>query len=401
MTALLSWLGPGRKLTRTGRITLADARELVALLDTGDQIDPKIGDRTFRTKSSEELYELTLVVEWAKAARLVRAAKGRLVPVRSRAGLLDRPLELAGRLWEVLGQLGPTICREGWFESLLRYEFGNGLAALTVAVRRDTSVPIEEAANAVWDEISPSFTLDNATDLQRDTVRKANHRDVGATLSALEQLGAVTLTDAEVALTPLGRRLIRGSLDAEPGDPMLRIRVELLEVEPTVWRRLLVPAGLRLDQLHRVLQAAIGWTDSHLHWFTIGDQRWGVPDPDWPELGVRDERVATVRDLATLGSGRFGYTYDFGDDWQHALVVELETRAEAGRTSPTCVDGAGACPPEDCGGAPGYEDLRRVLADPGDPAHGELLSWLGMVATAGFDPAHFDLTRANRTLAAL
>ncbi|MCX4771089.1 MULTISPECIES: hypothetical protein [unclassified Streptomyces] len=77
--ALVGWVGAGRKLTQTGRVTLADARALVEVLDTGDRMDPVIGDRTFKAKSSEELYHLTLLVEWAKAARLLRTAGGRLL----------------------------------------------------------------------------------------------------------------------------------------------------------------------------------------------------------------------------------------------------------------------------------------------------------------------------------
>ncbi|MFH9354409.1 hypothetical protein [Kitasatospora sp. NPDC017646] len=88
---LVSWIGAGRKLTQTGKITLADARALVALLETGDTIDPAIGDRTFKTKSSQELYHLNLLVEWAKAARLLRVTGGRLVPVKKNARVLEDP----------------------------------------------------------------------------------------------------------------------------------------------------------------------------------------------------------------------------------------------------------------------------------------------------------------------
>jgi hypothetical protein len=94
------WVGTGRKLTQTGRVTLADARELVAVLGTEDKLDPEIGDRVFRTKSSEELPGITTVVAWAKACRLVRVTGGRLVPVPRNASLLDRPLELWARMFE-------------------------------------------------------------------------------------------------------------------------------------------------------------------------------------------------------------------------------------------------------------------------------------------------------------
>jgi hypothetical protein len=108
-----------------------------------------------------------------------------------------------------------------------------------------------------------------------------------------------------------------------------------------------------------------------------------------------------LRDLVKLYSGRFGYMYDFGDGWEHELVVEEELPAGDDLASPTCLDGAGACPPEDCGGPPGYEHLRRVLADPTDGQHEELVGWLGPTSAAEFDPARFEPASANRALAAL
>ncbi len=107
--ALVGWVGAGRKLTQTGRVTLADARALVEILDTGDRMDPVIGDRTFKTKSSEELYHLTLLVEWAKAARLLRTADGRLLPVKKNPKLLDRPDELRRALFAALPHIGPAV----------------------------------------------------------------------------------------------------------------------------------------------------------------------------------------------------------------------------------------------------------------------------------------------------
>jgi hypothetical protein len=128
LQAFTRWVGAGRSLTQTGRITLADARELVGLLDTGDVIDPEIGDRVFRTKSSEELRGITLVAEWAKASGLVRRTSGKLVAVKKQAGLLERPLELWARMFEVFPRLGEALCVAGWGASLLRDDFEDGPA---------------------------------------------------------------------------------------------------------------------------------------------------------------------------------------------------------------------------------------------------------------------------------
>ena len=104
--SFLAWVGPGRKLTATGRIGLADARDLVELLGTGDTIDPEIGGRVFKTKSSEELAHLSRIVAWAKAARLVRVTGTRLVPVKKNAAPAERPLDLVLAPLEAYPRLG-------------------------------------------------------------------------------------------------------------------------------------------------------------------------------------------------------------------------------------------------------------------------------------------------------
>ena len=130
-----------------------------------------------------------------------------------------------------------------------------------------------------------------------------------------------------------------------------------------------VPAAVTLPEVHDVLQVAIGWTDSHLHEFeTATGLRYGRPDPDFDDDSgqVRDETTATLRDLPP----RFTYRYDFGDGWEHD--VEVTGR---GDPAPGCVDGEGACPPEDCGGPHGYAELLEALADPAHPDHDHLSGW--------------------------
>lgn len=159
-----------------------------------------------------------------------------------------------------------------------------------------------------------------------------------------------------------------------------RLRITLRDVEPAVVRVIDVPAGVTLAELHDLLQAALGWTNSHLHQFTAGDASYGVPDPDWDDLEVQDESAARLRDLPA----RFEYLYDFGDSWEHDVEVLGQ-----GEGTPGCVDGTGGCPPEDCGGAPGYEHLLRVLADPHHEEHADLRKWTGELPS--FDQAATDL----------
>ena len=130
--------------------------------------------------------------------------------------------------------------------------------------------------------------------------------------------------------------------------PVFQLRIQLEEVVPTVWRRLLVPGGVRLAKLHDMFQAAMGWTNSHLHSFTIGDQLYGMHVEDWPEEEL-DEKDFTVFVALRGGVRRFKYEYDFGDSWGHEVVVEGVSWSPVALKFGVCLDGQNACPPEDVG----------------------------------------------------
>jgi Plasmid pRiA4b ORF-3-like protein len=396
------WVGAERKLTQTGRITRTDARELVELLGTEDEIDPTIGDRVFRTRSSEELAGITTIAEWAKASGLVRVTGRRLAQVKKNAGLLQRPLELWARMFEAFPRLGEALCAPGWGGSLLRQDFEAGIGAVLAAMARHGGVIAPaKACSLAWETVAAAYVLDDLTDQQLATWRELNDRDLRHALEVLQQLGAVRRSHAgTVELTELAQwALGRGSGTPAPGDPVFRIKITLTEVaDPPVWRRLLVPAAIRLDRLHQVIQAAMGWENYHLHDFSDGRVRYGPPDL---ELRLKDEREATLGDLIPRTRGRARYTYDFGDDWTHELVVEERLAAEPGKAYPVCEAGKGACPPEDCGGPWGYEHLREVLADPTSDEHEDMLQWLGLDKGTDFDPHRFDLNDVNRALGLL
>ena len=395
--ALVGWVGAGRKLTQTGRVTLADARALVKVLDTGDRMDPVVGERTFKTKSSEELYHLTLLVEWAKAARLLRIAGGRLLPVKKNAKLLDRPDELRGALFAALPRIGSAVTVSGWMESLFSHEYDRGLRALLHCLYTTTApVPLGNLYEVAWQAISPLYVLDDLSPDRLQHLRAAGDHDVQRVLKALASLGAARLREDSAELTTDGRaETARMRGEPAPGDAVLRILVELADVDaPRVWRQLLVPASIRLDLLHSVIQEAMGWQNCHMHAFTVDGAQYGRPDA---ELGLRDERTITLAALLKTGAQRT-YTYDFGDSWEHLVTVEQFHTAAAGLHYPYCVDGGGACPPEDCGGTPGYSDLKAILADPAHEEHHAMLAWLGLRSAAEFDPERFAPDEANARL---
>jgi len=175
-------------------------------------------------------------------------------------------------------------------------------------------------------------------------------------------------------------------------DSIYVLRVDLAHLKPAVWRRLEVSAHITLAQLHRVIQMAFDWDDSHLHGFELDGQRYGPPMPDPFGMGMDDldERKFRLDQVAGAGS-RFTYTYDFGDDWIHLVKVEKILPPTPGVRYPRCVAGKHAAPPEDSGGPWGYAEMVQALADPAHPERDELLEWVG----EDFDPAAFDQAELN------
>ncbi len=398
--AFMAWLGQGRKLTQTGRIGLADARHLVERLGTADKIDPEIGSRVFKTKSSEELPHLTRIVEWMKAARLIRVTGTRLVPVKKNAALPSRPVDLVLALLDAYPRLGKSLFpRNTWRQSLVGDEFTViGPELLTTLLVSHGPCPTDHLKEAAFNLIAARYLLDRLNQQQMDMLRRTIDVDVTIAIAALGILGVVVVDqDSDTAeLTALGRFALRRQRGmAEPGDSVLQIRITLRDVdEPPVWRQVLIPAAYPLARVHRVIQAAMGWENYHLHAFQIGKTTYG-PDPEG-ELGQADETKARLADVARVGT-RIGYEYDFGDGWEHELVVEARAVAEAGKIYPACIAGQGACPPEDSGGAYGFEQLKELLAGPPSAERDEIQEWTG----GDYDPARFDLAAANAAVAAV
>ena len=163
------------------------------------------------------------------------------------------------------------------------------------------------------------------------------------------------------------------------------LKIRLLYIEPEIWRRFVVPASITLDRLHDVIQIVMGWTDSHLHEITIGKKRY----TDYPESKEDGLESGNYRlgDLIRQKGRIFGYMYDFGDNWEHEVVLEDSHYVNPESDSDLAVlDGARACPPEDVGGAPGYFEFCKVLNDPDHKEHEHLMEWAG----GGYDSEDFD-----------
>ena len=175
------------------------------------------------------------------------------------------------------------------------------------------------------------------------------------------------------------------------------LRIKLNDVEPAVVRRVEVPLAIRLDRLHLLLRAAMGWSDSHLYEFRARDIGWGVPDPDFGD-GPLDARKARLADVVQdTGVRSLKYLYDFGDGWEHTVRIERITDAVPWITYPRLIEATGRCPPEDVGGPWGYRDFLEAIADPDHEQHAETLTWVG----GPFDPTTVDAESHARAVAAL
>ena len=172
-----------------------------------------------------------------------------------------------------------------------------------------------------------------------------------------------------------------------------QIKISLIGAKPPVWRTVLVPSDLDLGAFHDVIQVAMGWTDSHLHQFMDDKKSYGIPDDDF-ELEMEDETKYKLSQLLKKEKDTITYEYDFGDSWEHKILLEKILPDDGKSVLPVCIKGKRACPPEDCGGIWGYEDLLEAISNPNHPEHEDMLEWLG----EEFDPEEFDLEEINDDL---
>ncbi len=182
---------------------------------------------------------------------------------------------------------------------------------------------------------------------------------------------------------------------AKTSAPIYQLKITLNSTRPPVWRRVLVPGDTTLRQLHDLLQIVMGWTDSHLHQFVIGGATYGATEyDDEGDLELLPEQRYRLSQVVPKPGARFVYEYDFGDGWNHTVLVEKIVPPEPGAHYPLCVAGKRACPPEDVGGVWGYETFLEAIRNPRHPEHEEYLEWVG----GDFDPDAFDVEAGNAQL---
>ncbi|SEK22254.1 pRiA4b ORF-3-like protein [Roseateles sp. YR242] len=174
-----------------------------------------------------------------------------------------------------------------------------------------------------------------------------------------------------------------------------QLRIELQHIKPLIWRRILVPDTIKLAKLDRLVQAAMGWTNSHLHEWLIEQRRYGVQNDDWGNSDVLEDRKFTVGAVLGEQVQSFTYSYDFGDGWEHHIAVEERLPVKEGRNNwAMCLAGENACPPEDVGGPPGYMDFLEAMRNPVHEQHLNYWRWWG----GPFDPTGFSVNAANMAI---
>lgn len=175
--------------------------------------------------------------------------------------------------------------------------------------------------------------------------------------------------------------------------PIYQLKITLRDIKPPIWRRVQAPGNITLAKLHTLIQVAMGWTDSHLHSFQVGDVIYAVPDPNY-DFEVKNSRRARLAEVAPTEKSKILYEYDFGDSWEHDILVEKVLPPDPNARLPVCLAGRRACPPEDVGGVEGYANFLEIMRDPENPEHEEMLSWYG----AEFDSEAFDGDEITRAL---
>ncbi len=176
-----------------------------------------------------------------------------------------------------------------------------------------------------------------------------------------------------------------------------QVQIALKKFTPKIWRRLLIPSDLLLSDFHKVIQTTMGWENYHLHQFIKDGCFYTIrlkDDDFWNEMRNVDYKNLKVSDLLKAEKEKIVYEYDFGDGWEHDIVLEKIIFDSPDKVKPTCIAGKMNCPPEDCGGIWGYSNLLKIISSPKHKEYKEMIEWLG----GKFDSEYFSMDVTNTLL---
>jgi hypothetical protein len=375
---LLEQIGDGVRLTQAGYLPPALVVSTMTELDWVRAWSP--GKREVDTPVLE-------LRESAQRFGLLRKNRGELLVTKLGRRLMDDPSELWWHLASVLPAGRSEPQRQAGILFMLTVAAGrpednellaDGMSILGWSVDGIQSVDPISAFRAARDTWWLFHWLRLAPEPTRWDAPKPAPTEQGRTFARAALLGREQPA------------LVAAPAPQAKAEQAVQVLVQLRDIEPAIWRRVVVPASLTLRELHAVIQTAMGWEGYHLHMFDVAGTIFGDVEDFDGELG--DEDTFTVGQAAATGHA-FSYEYDFGDGWTHDVKVE-QLMASVGVGTPHLLGGARACPPEDCGGSWGYEHLLEVLADPHHSEHKGLLEWLG----DPYDPDAFDLAETNANL---
>lgn len=376
---LLERIGDGVRLTQAGYLPPALVTEAMVTLGWAQ-------DWYGKHNREDVTRPILLLRESAQRFGLLRKSRGQLLVTKAGRALIENPAELWWHLADRLPDARQEPERDAGVLYLLTVAAGQ---AEDDALLAQGMTILGWASGETGRQLSPTSAFVAARDTWAVFDRlgllpkhgRWQHRPPTPQARTLARAALLGRDDAAPATRPADPRPATTNTE-----PAVQLLVRLQEIEPAIWRRLVVPQSLTLGELHGVIQTAMGWQNHHLHLFEIAGISYGdVEDMDGP-LG--DEKTVTVGEAAAAAT-EFSYDYDFGDGWSHDIRVE-----GVGSSAARVIDGARACPPEDCGGPWGYQRLLEVLADPTHEEHADLLEWLGKP----FDPEAFDLAETNANL---
>lgn len=172
---------------------------------------------------------------------------------------------------------------------------------------------------------------------------------------------------------------------------ILKLRIKITDIEPEIWREILIENNITFKKLHEIIQLSFGWTNSHLYNFDVNGILFSIPDIEFEnnDLDIKNK----VTEFLIEKGQKVLYIYDFGDNWEHEIEIVEVLEKEKGIRYPKCLDGSRNGPPEDCGGVPGYEDIIDALTIKDKSEYEDLLEWLG-----DYDPAEFDIDKINKAI---